>query len=183
MISIYMDQLIIFNSHHGKIYAYLKIVTIFKTVSSQDEKWSIKILNLYMFIWEKCMNQKIFLFKELFDYYFWIKRLYFCSLIKSGYIKYEKYFHSWPGADTGIRTGGCEIWKGKIIHKRKKRRLSYKNYLFKIRSDSNVFNGFFLILYWLSQKKWGKLGFFICSGGCGRLPPPPCIRVPNHRNL
>ena len=59
-------------------------------------------------------------------------------------------------------------------------------------SDSNVFNWFFVILYWcfsekgetigllswfytdVSQKKREKIGLLICSGGClAPLPPPP----------
>ena len=46
--------------------------------------------------------------------------------------------------------GDARLWKGKTIQKRKKKEnCQFKlNYLYKIRSDSIVFNWFFLILYW-----------------------------------
>ena len=42
-------------------------------------------------------------------------------------------------------TGLRDFEKGKFYNK--KREIFYLNYLYKVRSDSNVFNGFFLILY------------------------------------
>ena len=44
------------------------------------------------------------------------------------------------GADTGIPSGGCEIWKREHYTKKGKKAIFYLNYLFKIRSDSNVLN-------------------------------------------
>ena len=47
-----------------------------------------------------------------------------------------------PGADTGIHSGGFEISEMENYTKKKKGRLSIKNYILKIRPNSNVFNGF-----------------------------------------
>ena len=50
---------------------------------------------------------------------------------------------AYTGADTGIHSGGCEILKRENYTEKGKK----GDYLFKTRPDSNVFNGFFLILY------------------------------------
>ena len=77
------------------------------------------------------------------------------------------YVRPYSGAGTGIHSGGYEILKRKIIQKREREKCSIS---YKIRSDSNVFNWFFLILSWRFSKKGGKLGFFFAQGDAS--PPP-----------
>ena len=46
------------------------------------------------------------------------------------------------GADTGMHSRGCKILKKGKFTKKGKRETFFENYLFKIRPDFNVFNGF-----------------------------------------
>ena len=74
--------------------------------------------------------------------------------------------------------GMRDFEKGKTLQKREKRETFYKNYIFKIRPDFNVFLWIFpdFKLTFLT-KKGENWAFFLLpqrgSGGCGRLPASP----------
>ena len=61
-----------------------------------------------------------------------------------------------PGANTGFRSGGCEILKKEIIQKRERN----GNFLGRTRAKKIVFNGFFLDFIQMFLRKRGKWAFF-----------------------